>query len=90
MNRTPWEFVERVREELRGGATCIMFADASPFTLPSMINHDIVWPEMKRELFRTTVSEFLIRDAAVKSHKFSPPDDLDGWTFSAYPTDTHQ
>jgi hypothetical protein len=83
--RSPADFLRVVNETIARGEICILFAEAGPLSMYPDPNK--IWPEMLSDDFRIEVLASIqsIHARSIRSMRFSPPDDLDGWTFSACP-----
>jgi hypothetical protein len=68
------EFVGIVRATLARREICILYAEAFS---PATADPNKIWPEMKDPTFRTMVQH------QVPDGKFLPPDELDGWVYTA-------
>ena len=77
--RSPAEFAAVVSATTAAGEICILYAEPSDFAVPSLLDPQKIWPEMRESSFRAAVA------ARLPLGTFSAPDDLDGWTFYAYP-----
>lgn len=75
VGRSPSLFVEEVTRVLNKREICMMYMEGS--IGPS--NPKKVWPEMRIAAWREKVMIML------PNGRFSPPDDLDSWTFVHYP-----
>lgn len=78
------ELLALVEAQLRAGKNVILFARPSIFEPPETSN-DKVWPELNYPTFRVAVQLLLDHAGLTGSYELSKPDDLDGWTFYAYP-----
>lgn len=74
-------FVKTVAELAKDKRVIICYPDGrNTFTNPAN-----GWPWMMNAIWRARVLT-LLQDVAVRGAEFSPPDSLDGWTFTAYST----
>lgn len=83
--RSPADFMALVEENARAKQKTILFAEGSMFSTDPYAPTDKVWPELQLKSFRKAAHELLQRSTVVGSYTFSPPDDLDDWTFYADP-----
>lgn len=76
--RAPMDFVRVVYRDIERDGSCILYEEPSMFS-GDMYDREKVWPEMRNPHFREAVSKVLA------TGEFSPPDDLDEWTFYMRP-----
>lgn len=73
------QFVQIVQATVARGEICVLYEVKSMFGNDLTVDRTKIWPSMRQQIFRDAVMK-LYPDG-----RFSPPDDLDEWTFVAYP-----